>query len=190
MAISTATTPGQILTSAYVNNNINSGLTYITGGALSSTATNFAGCFSATYDNYRIVVSSPALSASGDLWIKYLVTGTTPTADSNYYWALNGYTSGGATSNNSGSASALSFTGWSTSAAGGSGGISFDVFTPFLSTQNTLATSGASSFGANYVSRTGLVGYSTVTSLTGIQFGTNAATTMTGNVQIYGYRKA
>jgi hypothetical protein len=190
MAISTATVPGQILTSAYVNNNINSGLTYITGGSLSSTATNFAGCFSATYDNYRIVVSSPALSASGDIYIKYLVTGTTPTADNAYFWALRGYTSGGAASDNSGSAQALSYTGWSTSAAGGSGGISFDVYTPFLSTQNTLGTSSASSFGANYVGRQGLLGYGTVTSLTGIQFLTNAAPTMTGNVQIYGYRKA
>jgi hypothetical protein len=190
MAISTPTTAGQILTSAYVNNNINSGLTYIAGGPLSSTATNFAGCFSAVYDNYRIVVSSPALSALGDIYIKYLVTGTTATTDANYYWALRGFTSGAAASDNSGSTQTLAYTGWSTAAAGGSGGISFDVYTPFLSTQSTLATSQASSFGANFVNRTGLLGYGTITSLTGIQFLTNAAPTMTGNVQIYGYRKA
>ena len=122
--------------------------------------------------------------------MKYLVTGTTPTADNAYFWALRGYTSGGAGADNSGSAQGLSYVGWSVSAAGGSGGFSLDIYNPFLSTK-TLSTSMASSFEANYVGREGMLGYGTVASLTGIQFLTNAAPTFSsGQVQIYGYRKA
>ena len=59
MAVSTATTAGQILTSAYVNNNINSGLTYISTVTLSAgagTAAQWSGTvFSSTYTNYRLV---------------------------------------------------------------------------------------------------------------------------------------
>ena len=59
MTVSTPTTAGQILTSAYVNNNINSGLTYITqatiGTAVASVTVSNA--FSSTYDNYKVIVN-------------------------------------------------------------------------------------------------------------------------------------
>lgn len=55
MTVSTATTSGQILTSAYVNNNINSGLVYITESTFTaSSAVNLNSIFSATYQNYKM----------------------------------------------------------------------------------------------------------------------------------------
>jgi hypothetical protein len=57
MAISTPTTAGEVLTSAYVNNNINSGLVYITESTFNaSSAVNLDSIFSATYQNYKIEV--------------------------------------------------------------------------------------------------------------------------------------
>jgi len=69
MAISTPTTPGQILTSAYVNNNINSGLTYISTTTIGTTVSSVvvSGAFSADYDNYLIKITGGVLSATSDL---------------------------------------------------------------------------------------------------------------------------
>jgi hypothetical protein len=59
MTVSAPTTAGQVLTSAYLNNNINSGLTYIKsqtiGSAVASVSVTDA--FSATYDNYVIALN-------------------------------------------------------------------------------------------------------------------------------------
>ena len=87
MAISTATIPGQILTSAYVNNNINSGLTYISTVTLSAaagTAAQWSGTvFSSTYTNYRLVCNLTR-TGGGDAVNMQLGIGTTATA-ADYY---------------------------------------------------------------------------------------------------------
>lgn len=69
MAISAATTPGQILTSAYVNNNINSGLVYVTSVTVGSAVStvNVPSAFNSTYDNYRIVYSGGTSSTNASL---------------------------------------------------------------------------------------------------------------------------
>ena len=83
MAIKTFTT-GELLTASDTNTYLaNSGLVYITGGALSSTAVNFVGCFTSTYTDYRIVVDSLAWNATGDLFYQFL-TGTTPYTNADY----------------------------------------------------------------------------------------------------------
>jgi hypothetical protein len=89
MAISTATIPGQVLTSAYVNNNINSGLTYISTVTLSAaagTAAQWSGTvFSSTYTNYRLVCNLTR-TGGGDAVNMQLGIGTTATA-ADYYGA-------------------------------------------------------------------------------------------------------
>jgi hypothetical protein len=59
MAVSTPTTAGQILTSAYVNNNINSGTVFIKSQTIGVGvgSTTVTGAFSAEYDNYKIVIN-------------------------------------------------------------------------------------------------------------------------------------
>jgi len=87
MAVSAATTPGQVLTSAYVNNNINSGLVYISTVTLSAaagTALQWSGTvFSSTYTNYRLVCNLTR-TGGGDAVNMQLGIGTTATA-ADYY---------------------------------------------------------------------------------------------------------
>ena len=84
MTVSTPTTAGQILTSAYVNNNINSGLVYIKeqtiGSGVSSVTVTDA--FSADYDNYKIIVSGGTATAGVEMNLKLGAT------TSNYYMSF------------------------------------------------------------------------------------------------------
>ena len=188
MTVSPATTPGQILTSAYLNNNINSGLTYITSGALSSTATNFEGCFTSAYSNYRIVINSIALSGNGDINCRFLV-GSTPNTSSSYKYAYQGYTSIGTTTNVSSDGtdnfySGIGITGVADSVAS----LSMDVLSPQLAVR-TAAHITAQSFSGGYVIRNGIGIFGAGTQFDGIRFYTGTAVTMSGTVSIYGYRK-
>jgi hypothetical protein len=78
MTVSTPTTSGQVLTSAYVNNNINSGLVWISTTTIGSTVTSVAvaDCFSSTYDNYRILISGGIASTTADF---QMILGSTVT---------------------------------------------------------------------------------------------------------------
>ena len=77
MAISTPTTAGQVLTSAYVNNNINSGLVYITEATATSGASiSVDNCFTSTYTDYRIVVSRAATTSATGLSLLLRAGGT------------------------------------------------------------------------------------------------------------------
>jgi len=69
MTVSAATTSGEILTSAYLNNNINSGLTLVSTTTIGTTVSSVvvSGAFSATYDNYLIKITGGVCSASTDL---------------------------------------------------------------------------------------------------------------------------
>ena len=188
MTVSPATTPGQILTSAYLNNNINSGLTYITGGALTTSATNFAGCFTSTYDNYRIVMSSLAFSSNDSIFWRIL-TGTTPITAVNYAYAYSGYTEGNVAKNEGGTSQDKAYMGVTATVTGSAtASLSMDIYAPALA-QRTLATISALSIDSSYYHRTGMTSHNLQTAYDGIRFFTNGAT-LTGNVAIYGYRKA
>jgi hypothetical protein len=190
MAISAATTPGQILTSAYVNNNINSGLTYITGGALSTATTDFVGCFSSTYTNYRIVIDQIAWSGTAGIYFRML-SGTTPATGGDYNWAYTGLSDSGGTSNSNSAAQTIGFLGSENNGANNLliGNLSFDIYAPNAS-QRTLFTGIGAGVISNFVSKSGIAVHNQLVAYTGIRLLTNSAVTMTGNVNIYGYRKA
>jgi hypothetical protein len=190
MAIKTFTT-GEVLTAADTNTYLaNSGLVYVAGGALSTATTNFSSCFTSTYTNYRVIIDSPSCSATADIYIKYLTGTTTPTTAANYYWAFTGLTSGGVASNNSANAQTVGYTGWSAPGAGGTGGISIDFFQPNLAS-NTMANINTSLLGTGvYISRVGQLAWDATTVFTGFQITSGGASTLGGNVSIYGYRKA
>lgn len=101
MAISTATVPGQILTSAYVNNNINSGLVYVSSGSFTAAASFEATGLSSTYLYYKLVFSSIGSATAGLSAVLY----NSATARNSLYYAGVGYaqfdnTVGGANSSN------------------------------------------------------------------------------------------
>jgi hypothetical protein len=190
MAISTPTTSGQILTSAYVNNNINSGMVYITSGALSTATTNFVGCFTSDYTNYRIVIDNLACSGSTELYFYYL-TGTTTVNSGSYYWCMSGIDSAGTVGIASANPGSAGYTGWQSGGAGGAGGVTMDIYNPNNVT-NTVATisAGCKQSAGAYRAKDGSVSWDTTTAFTGIQFTSTTAVTFTGNCTIYGYRKA
>ena len=90
MAISAATTPGQILTSAYVNNNINSGLVYITtASATSGNSLSVNSCFTSTYAAYRIVINKASVAGLQGLALRMRAAGAD--TSTNYYNVRSGY---------------------------------------------------------------------------------------------------
>lgn len=91
MAIKTFTT-GEVLTASATNEFLaNSGLVFVKGvsqvGSVASI--NVTSCFSATYDAYRVVLSSVTLTSNGNGTFIYckMLSGTTP-ANSNYNYGI------------------------------------------------------------------------------------------------------
>ena len=191
MAVKTFTT--EVLTSADTNTYLtNAGLVYVTGGALSSTATNFAGCFTATYENYRIVFSKINIGA-GFLQFQML-NSTTAFTSLLYHSALvNGNSSAGAPGIDRGTSIATGYLGYNfQNTTDGSMSASFDFENPF-GTGRTFFN-GISSV---YYSVTpffqiygGGGGVNSTNSFDGIRISNSGGGTIAGNVQIYGYRQA
>ena len=189
MAIKTFTT-GEVLTASDTNTYLaNSGLVYVTSGALSGTTTDFVGCFTSTYTNYRIVIDTYQPSAASDIYWRML-TNSTPETSAVYSWYMNGWTDGGAASNSSGAGQTLAYTGVSFSVGGFVGaGLSIDMYAPAVAVR-TVATSAAVSYPSGaFAHRTGGSSHSSAAAYNGIRFLTAGAPTMSGNCTIYGYRK-
>jgi len=168
----------------------NSGLVYITSGSLSGTTTNFVGCFTSTYDNYRIVLSSCSMSGDGDIYWRGLV-GSTAGTTADYSFAMNGLITSGTSFNATNAAASLGYTG--VSAVGGVGNVivgssSIDFYGPKL-TQRTFATVNGMGYYSGFYGRSGMTHFNLTTSFDGIQFLSATASTMSGTVTIYGYRK-
>jgi len=180
--------PGEVLTASAMDA---IGLWRVGGGALSGSTTNFAGVFTNDFDNYRIVMSNLSLSANADIYWSGLV-GTTPSVSADYSFAYLGLTAANVQLNASNTASTLGYTGFT--ASGGVGGIivgsvSMDVYAPKLA-QRTFITSNASGYASNFYGRQGMSHFNLTTAFDGIQFSTGGAPTMSGTINIYGYRKA
>ena len=168
----------------------NSGLVYVAGGSLSTATTDFVGCFSSTYTNYRIVIDQIAWSGSGDIYFRML-SGSTPYTLADYYWAYNGLNILGTASNSNGNAQTLGFLGAENNGANNLavGSLSFDIYAPNAS-QRTLFEGIGASVITDFASKSGIAIHNQLVAYTGIRLLTNSAVTMTGNVNIYGYRKA
>ena len=167
----------------------NSGLVYITSGALSLTTTNFVGCFTSTYNNYRIVLDNGGGSAAGDIYFRML-NGSTPFVLGNYYWAGTGFTSAGAAANTSGAGITYGYFGATFSLGGTSTtNVIFDIYSPLPAVRTQYTGQGVSTVGAGYNNRNVGGSLDNITSYDGIQFASITGINMSGNVTIYGYRK-
>lgn len=167
----------------------NAGLVYVASGALSSTATNFAGCFTSTYTNYRIVIDSLTWNASGYLYYQML-SGTTAAAGADYFWGMSGYKATAVAYNNGNQSQTFGYFGATNVGANNLvvASCAWDCYGPQLA-QRTLFTGQAALVDAEYAHLSGMTSHNLTTAYTGIRLLTNAATTFTGNVTIYGYRK-
>ena len=162
---SVGVTPGMVLVKSQV-----------IGSAVSSVTVSDA--FSATYDNYRIIVSGGASSVSPENLSMTL--GATATG---YYWAQNGRTfadadnSGGAANGSSWRAGAMSSTTLS---------MSLDVFQPFLADQTWF--SGTKIFPTTTGSFFSVGGYlNDSTSYTAFTLTAASGTITGGTIRVYGY---
>jgi hypothetical protein len=190
MAIKTFTT-GEVLTASDTNTFLaNSGLVFVTSGALATATTDFVGCFTSTYSNYRITMQGVGLSANDDIFFR-LLSNTTPATGADYNWAMRGLTSAGGASDVNAAAQTLGYTGFRVDGVSNAsiGAVVMDVFAPQLG-QRTFWTVAATAFSTNFIGRNGMNVHNNTSVYDGIRFMTNTATTMQGTVTIYGYRKS
>jgi hypothetical protein len=186
MAIKTFTS-GEVLTAADTNTYLaNSGLTYITGGSLSGAATNFAGCFTSTYRDYRIVLTG-SLSAATDFCVQFLV-GTTPTTV-NYWYAFPGYSAGGAAANQSGQNTNPCRTGANATGAGDTFSLAMDLFAPQIASVTYFTAQSSNQQSDDFRARSGAGSCNNSTQFDGIRFLSAGGQTISGTVKIYGYRQ-
>jgi hypothetical protein len=169
----------------------NSGLVYVGGGALSTATTNFQSCFTSTYRNYRIVIDGISFSGVGDIYIR-LLQGSSETAGAlgNNYWAYNGITSAGSTTNSTANANVAFYLGMTSGGAGSPMGQSMiDIQSPQLAKVTTATVQSAYVIVGAYVTRNGMCAYDSATAqFDGFAVKSLSAVTLTGNVAIYGYR--
>jgi hypothetical protein len=177
--------PGEVLTAAAMDS---IGLWKVASGSLSTATTDFVGCFTDNYRDYRIVISNVAFSGTGDLLFRML-SGSTPSTTSDYFWAMSGFKVVATTFNAEGNGQAFGYTGISNTGANNLqiGAGVMDVHGPKLS-QRTLNTSQAVGVVTDYYQRSGMSVHNVLLPYDGIRFFTNSAVTVTGTVTIYGYR--
>ena len=183
-----ATNTTQLATTEFAN--AAGGLVKITSGSLSGSATNFAYCFSSTYDNYRVVVQTIKASGPADMYIRML-HGSTPLANGGYLYNVFGYDNNGTLINQpSAGLVTYMFTGVSLSTTTAQASFVCDVMTPNLVLTTTLMGQSHSYSGTpNWRSKTFSSFQQDDESFDGIRFATLNSETMTGTVTIYGYKK-
>jgi hypothetical protein len=185
MTVSTATTSGQILTSAYLNNNINSGLTYISTTALSGSSVSIAGCFSSTYDQYLVVLNNVTTTAS----CTHLIQFATGTTDAGANYGRQRLAVQAASVSSTGSVSQTSGT-WGQTTAGNGSFYKMEISQPNLARRTFVNTQGVyydSSFAYLEIQNVAL---DTSTQYTGMVLTPSGTSYTAGTVTIYGYRKA
>jgi hypothetical protein len=181
MTVSTPTTAGQILTSAYVNNNINSGLTYITSATIGTgvSTVTVAGCFSTTYDNYEIVLAGADSSSLNNIVQMQLNSSTGSTYTSSSFYIIHNGATGSATGTNT----YFRFA-WGGDVSDTSANVT--VYSPFLAKRTAITGQAANQ---SLTSFNGGVDTSAVSN-TGFTLSVGADTLTGGIVTVYGYRKA
>ena len=182
--------PGEVLTAAAMDS---IGLWKVTAATVTAQPTlTVDNCFSANYDNYRVIVSMNGVSNFNYLAFRVLDSGGSQLS-SNYLSSAYAQDYASATTAftvlNS---SALTMLGYLPNTSGGHGpmAVQFDIFNPFASGLRTqmnglhtgVESGTAFKAGACFMSR------STQEVNRGLVFLNGVGTNMTGTVQVFGYR--
>ena len=140
--------------------------------------------FSATYNNYKIIVKSVASGAGVQLRMRLRVAGADNTS-SNYVFGTGVTNSAGGFSNNNSSTGTTSF--YTADVYEKNTNLMMDIYSPFASTNTGYQTKGQSQNSVDACANQFGGGAMTVTtSYTGFTL-FPSANTMTGNVTVYGY---
>ena len=191
MAIKTFTT-GELLTASDTNTYLaNSGLVYIAQTtATTGTTLDLAGCFSATYDSYKVILSDIRTAGAGGVSLQLMNT-TTPVA-TNYAWAFmrvayDATTAPAASGYPATTSSWATGTSTNTSATA----VSIEIFNPFLAQYSYYQIGGSDARGTSGYGFLGGGGTHTLaTSYDGLRFTITGTTITNVRANVYGYRKA
>jgi hypothetical protein len=183
---------GEVLTAADTNTYLNNGgLVYIAQGELTSAqlVLTFNNVFSATYDNYRIVVDRfrPA-DANRSLQLRLRVGGVDTAA--NYAYSQVGlYQDGSSTNNQSGAGlvTFMDFGMFNSLNTVGLGSSAIDIFAP-QKVERTMFTYNSVLFNAQYGNRNGFGVHTIETSFTGFSIFSSFGNTTNLRCKVYGYR--
>jgi hypothetical protein len=182
MAISSTFVTGQVFTAADANLMANSGLVYVASSTIGTTVSSHvvSGCFSSTYDNYRITITGGVASTATDYNIQLNgITGSVYQTVGYYITfgtaTLVAFAPALTTSMIVGSSDAVRY------------GVSFDLYSPNLTQQKFLTGANGISTTATYFTNSKCTSTSVATGFTIIPA---SPTTLTGGtVTVYGYRK-
>lgn len=177
---------GEVLTSADMDR---VGLWRITGGTQSgSTALNVDGCFTSSFRNYRLVMSSVQVDTVGRaLRFNYRASGSTD-ANANYRYAYRGLKVDGTTNDTSNAGATFAEIGiyLDSFASTDFGSCTIDILTPQLSTR-THALAAAQGYEGNYYYRNGGFVYATNAAFDGFRISLSGSGNVQFTYQVYGY---
>jgi hypothetical protein len=179
--------PGEVLTAAAMDS---IGLWKVASGTLSTATTDFVGCFTDDFTNYRILIDGASLNNTGTFFYQML-SGTTPaTGATDYQSAFTGLTSGNAATNSNSAGTNVGNFGCLNIGANNLKilAVAADIFNPKV-TERTVVISAAVTHPSALAHRHGISYHNLANAYDGIRITTTTATTMAGNVTIYGYRK-
>ena len=191
MAVKTFTV-SEVLTASDTNTYLaNSGLVYVGGFSLSALSNNITSVFSSTYDAYRVVISNfYSTTTTTRIITMRMLTGATPDTGATYYWN-NQYIYNAGTNGTTGANLDTSMRiGFSASNASGQSMV-LEIVNPNLATSTTVSYDSIvyQSDASNFVGYKGWGVANTGSQYTGFQIiGTTDA--LSGQVRVYGYRKA
>lgn len=173
----------EVLTSGDVNTYLaNSGLVYITQQTIGSgvSSVSVTGCFSSSFDSYRVLYQGGGASALAELLLKFNNSTGATYSHGGVYVGYGSITVFGETANNV-------TTGIRVGNSNPSGSsCSFDIFNPFTATQTQVVSNHAD---ATYWSTRGGRD-SNAASQTGFSLQPSSGTLTGGTIFVMGYRKA
>ena len=163
------------------------GLVYLSSGTFSgATTASISSVFSATYDNYKLVLSNVQAASSSLYLITMNMRATSTDATTAYDSGLNGMLWSGSADNYGLTNSTFALIG--TSSNSGDGSIAIDICRPFIADSTTATIQCASYFGTY----TGAFRHATATSYNGFTLGSfrlgSSAVAISGTWKLYGYK--
>jgi len=184
MAIKTFST-GEVLTSGDTNSFLaNSGLVYVAETTFSGATTPFInGCFTSTYNHYRIMIS---MTGTGSVGITVRLRSGTSTPETGAVYDRFGFEAGASYSNVNLADQTSALIG-QTDSGGGIMTAIIDCFNPNVASNSNLVINGFNpSTGSSYFMNNRI---QTSTQYTGIEIFPSSGT-ITGSMRVYGYRQA
>jgi hypothetical protein len=158
-----------------------SGLTLITTGTITATTSlSINSCFSATYDFYKILISTDAAAANQQTYLRMRVSGTDTTTSTYIRQNLEGDGATASAARSTDTAFPLMYQGISP----GYASATIDIFNPFLTKPTQIQSNnlGGTWIDLFYGAQTGSTSYDGFTIYAGGNF--------TGKVKVYGYQNS